>query len=358
MVPNLEGPKPKYCIYCGAPLQEISTQCSQCGKDVTGSAKLLHEWKTRKEESNVKHTRICKNCNTIVESTILLQCPICGTPLPEIHPPENILGKYIFVSEKRQLVAAQELRLDPNIWKIREMGGVFLISLIMFVFIYLAVEFFLGFSSSPSITEPVEPTMILVLVGSAMGILIGVYPLIYVYTRNMNPEKKLALKVNPTGILLGLVFGIGLYFVLIASNILNGWIAVVTPIFQLPDTSIQEYNLIISAAIWEQILFGVLFIARNIFEEILFRGVLLKGLDDALPAKARVVKGIMLTALIYASIFAVLSLSLAFFITNFSLSLVLSVAFYLCKKSTTSTMIAQGVFSTIYFLAIMGLLPF
>ncbi len=360
MATNPEEPKAKYCMYCGAPLSEGDTVCSKCGKDVTGGAKTLHDWKNRKEESKTKHTRICKNCNAIIESSILLECPLCGAPLPEILPPEDIAGKYVFHGGKKQLVNAQELKLDPNVWKMREMGGVFMSSLVMFLFIEFAVVLLMQFGNladPTSMIEPVEPTMMMILVGSVVGIFLGVYPLIYVYMRNMNPLNKLALKVTPTGILLGVLFGIGLYFVLIAGNILNDWLASVAPVFQVPASSAQEYNLIRAGVNWEQFLFGILFAARNVMEEVLFRGVLLKGFDDALPGKKRVIKAVLLSALIYAGIFAFLNFSLAFFITNFLINLVLSVAFYLSSKSTTSTMIAQAVFSVVYVLSVIGLLP-
>ncbi len=361
MATNPEELKPNYCMYCGTPLPEGAIRCSQCGKDVTSGVKALHEWKNRKEESKAKHTRICSNCNAIIESPVLLQCPLCGTALPEILPPEEVAGKYVFHGGKKQLVRAQDLRLDPNTWKLREMGGVFMSSLVMFLFIEFAVVLLLQFgdlANPTSMIEPLEPTMMMVLVGSAIGIFLGIYPLIYVYMRKMNPGNKLALNITPTGILLGVLFGIGLYFVLIAGNVINDWLASVIPLFQVPESATQEFNLIRGGGVWEQFLFGVLFLARNVMEEILFRGVLLKGFNDVLPERNRNLKAIVFSALIYAGIFAFLNFSLAFFITNFLITLVLSVAFYLSSRSTTATMIAQAAFSIMYTLSVVGLLPF
>ncbi len=361
MATDPEELNPKYCMYCGAPLPEGATKCSACGKDNSAGAKALHEWKNRKEESKTKHTRICKNCNAIVESPLLLQCPICAAPLPEILPPEVIAGKYIFHGGKKQLVRAQDLKLDPNLWKLREMGNVFGSSLVMFLIIEFAVVLVMQFGNLAdpgSIVEPLEPTMMMVLVGSAVGIFLGVYPFIYVYMRNMNPENKLALKITPTGILLGLMFGVALYFVLIAGNVLNDWLATLVPIFQVPESANQEFNLLRAGEVWEQLLFGILFLARNIMEEVLFRGVLLKGFDDALPPKNRIFKATLFSTLLYAGIFAGLIFSLAFVITNILIHLVLSVAFYLSNKSTAATMIAQAAFSIIYTLGVVGLLPF
>ncbi len=362
MQTNPEELNAKYCMYCGALLAEGAIVCSKCGKDVSPGNKTLHEWKNRKEESKAKHTRICNNCNAVIESPVLLQCPLCGTPLAKILPPEDIAGKYVYHGGKKQLVAVQDLKLDPNVWKLREMGSVFMSSLVLFLFIEFAVVLLLQFGSLAdvtSMTEPLEPTMTLVLVGSGVGIALGVYPLIYVFMRKMNPGNKLALKVTPTGIVLGILFGIGVYIALIAGNILNDGLASIFPlVFEVPESAYQENILIRTGAPWEQILFGILFIVRNVMEEVVFRGVLLKGFDDALPGRNRALKGILLTSLIYAGIFAFLNFSLAFFLTNFLINLVLSIAFYLGKKSTTTSMIAQGVFSVIYVLSVVGLLPF
>lgn len=356
MATNPEELNPKYCMFCGASLPEGATKCSKCGKDVAAGSQVLHDWKSRKEESKAKHTRICKNCNAIIESPLLLQCPLCGTALPEILPPEDLAGKYIFHGGKKQLVAAQELKLDPNTWKLREMGGVFMTSIVMFLFINFAVLFFLA--NPTSMIEAPKITMTLELVMTAVGIFLGIYPIIYVYMRKMNPSNKLGLKITPVGFVLGIIFGIVLYFALVAGRFLNDWLAALSPamynFFSLNTTTAgEELTLIQTAPFWEQILYSAFLLGSNIMEELLFRGVLLKGFDDSLHSRNRILKSVFLTAFMYSAIFAFLTWSFVFFITNFLMNLVLSIAFYLCKKSTSATIIAQCVFTVFYILEIL-----
>ncbi|HMF32934.1 MAG TPA: CPBP family glutamic-type intramembrane protease [Candidatus Lokiarchaeia archaeon] len=358
MTPDVKEPEVKFCLYCGNTLEAGAINCPSCGKPFEEPAKPSREWKLRKTKSTLQHVRICKRCGATIESNVLLQCPLCGAELPEILPlPRVEAGQYLFHDGKKQLIESKDLKVDPDVWKLREMGGVFTTSLVIFIVIQFAITLFLQISSNAvSLTATLPLTMTQILIGSAIGLFLAVYPLYYVFTQRMNPENKLGLHASPFSIIMGIILGVGLFFVVLGGDFIDNALGQLSSVFQEPAETAIQTNLILNATPVEQVGFILLLAIQNISQEITFRGVLLKGMDDALPKKRKVIKAILITALLYAAIFSFLDFSLAYMISDLFVGIFLSVGYYLGKKSIVTTMIAQGIFSVFYVLMLFGII--
>ena len=68
------------------------------------------------------------------------------------------------------------------------------------------------------------------------------------------------------------------------------------------------------------------------------------------------IKAILYTTLLYTGIFSLLNWSLAYLLINFLSCLVLSAGYFAGKKSIVVTMIAQGIFSILSVLAMLGII--
>jgi membrane protease YdiL (CAAX protease family) len=179
---------------------------------------------------------------------------------------------------------------------------------------------------------------------------------LYVYTQRLNPDNKLALHGTPLSVIIGIIFGIGIFFAMIGGNVIEAAIGQVIPAFQVSQATIEQNKIILSATTAEQVGYIILITAQNIATEITFRGVLLKGLDDSLSKQHRVVKAVVITTLLYAGIFAAINLSVEDLIVNLFTGFLLCIAFYAAKKSIVATMVAQGIFSALYLLVLFGVL--
>ena len=118
--------KIKYCIYCGADIEEGKVYCPKCGKL---AIKKNHRDSSQPKSLPIKEelTRKCSGCGSLISSTRIQQCPICNAVLEKIPAhlkpkPEKQSG-FIFADKKLQPEHKFEIRKES--WNSREGYRVF-----------------------------------------------------------------------------------------------------------------------------------------------------------------------------------------------------------------------------------------
>lgn len=112
----------KYCVYCGAKVNEGQIYCPKCGKlfvKVKVARKTTENTNQVKEElipirEDQKHkiSRKCPGCGSIISSAILEQCPICNAKLEKVELPKDQIG--IQKSERRPGFIFTDKKLVPE----------------------------------------------------------------------------------------------------------------------------------------------------------------------------------------------------------------------------------------------------
>lgn len=283
-----ENDKFKYCVYCGAKLEEDRVYCPKCGK-------LVEKPKERKEKDQKAKTkqisktkeipgRKCPNCGSIIKSRILKQCPICNTklkepPLVETEPQEEESG-FIFTGDKLQ--PQSKLKLKKGEWNLREglniVGNSILIYIAVMFVIYTTISYFM---QTPADTITIYD----ILIGQVPELFLGIYPILYIISKNHTYEK-LGLNLGNRQVILalfiGIAGGISLYFV-------NNFMSLVVDFFKTLGFSefvtVENYfadyaQSLINADFYWIILFALLLIIASISSEVLFRGTLHNTLKE------------------------------------------------------------------------------
>ena len=293
------------------------------------------------QERNIPETKLtplttertCSNCNTIIDSTVLEQCPLCMHELSPLPPKQKeTLDRMLFTGKK--LISEKEIRIDRNKWTSgKEIFNVFLNSVLFYIFITLGATIFLlqGY-----LDESIAS--LLYLAGSAV---LGVYSLIYVGINHLK-WKKIGFKSEKIllYILLGIAAGIGLYFVEYGVTYLTDFIPdyyADKPImaFLFDQSAIFDINTIDFPL---RLGFYAIFLLEQVMEELLFRGVVHNGIYDVMKKKK---KGgsrffaVLLTTLFYASFYMIFEISGYMLIFNLVLSLVIGIVYELSNRSLT-----------------------
>ncbi|MBN2155732.1 MAG: zinc ribbon domain-containing protein [Candidatus Lokiarchaeota archaeon] len=357
----------KKCPQCSRELPSNANFCQKCGysfsEESSQSISSASEWRqvkkrikrqrqeTQLEEKSIERT--CPNCNAIIKSTVLEQCPLCMSelpPLPEIQ--KDNLDRMLFTGKK--LVSEKELKIDKNKWSSgREVFNVILNSLLIFIFIIMA-QFI--FQIQGSLSE--ENARIISGVISLISIAaLGVYPLIYIGVNHLN-WNKIGFKSENTLILIliGLLTGIGLFFVEYGIEIILDFLPFYDPESLLGILFNEPVNLVDLTSINfpMRYLFYFLLLIAEIFEQFLFRGVVHNGIHDVLKKKDKSnprFKAVLYTTLVYGLFYLLFYTSGYLFLINIGLSLVLGITYELSNRNLTIILSMKTIYVAISILA-------
>ena len=334
----------KYCVHCGAEIKGNQAYCPKCGKlviklksSLDDSQKSISPPISKTKEIT---SRTCPNCGSIINSTILEQCPICNAKLEK--PPKEILTtseisqpkRTGFIFSNKKLVPEQKYILKKDTWNFREGVSVFGNSLLIYVIIRFLIIILIWFTFDPSGTGSIDINMTIIMLYQIPDIIFGVYPLWYIYSKK-HTIKKLGLyrgfKSLLKALAIGLIGAIGLIlldnlFSLITQSLYNSGLDFFN-IFEY----LQKQALVFKNAdlLW-LILLCVLIIIAITSTELVFRGVLHNSLkaqfENNLSGRISI---ILIVALIYAGLYLLFSWpeGIYFFIINFLVSIVLGVLF-------------------------------
>ena len=345
--------KLKHCIYCGA-RAEGQVYCPNCGKLVVTIKGEIPQVEKKTSISEISKPssleRVCTGCSSVITSTILEQCPICNTmlePIPDYQKPSKSKPGFIFTDKK--LKAEQKLVVKKDSWSLKEGLNVFVTCLLIYMVTQLFLVMFVFYGMMEGATTP-DLTIELILLSQIPGIVLGIYPLRYIYSRK-HDIKKLGFTSDSKKIILALFIGIGGCLLLLAVNYLSGLINsyiynLGLEFLDIGDYIEEERNTIKEASLIWIIILLVMLSFQAISTEIVFRGVLqntlrekfVKG-ENHLPGKLKV---IFLVALAYSLIYILFSflIGIIFFILNLMVFIILGIL-YEINQNIYNTIIAS-----------------
>jgi membrane protease YdiL (CAAX protease family)/uncharacterized OB-fold protein len=339
----------RYCNHCGAKVQPGEVYCSNCGKLIIkepklgGNDKRQSEKRPTKERKREISARKCSNCGSIIRSTVLKECPICNTELEESPPSKEYAGQerpgFIFTEDR--LEPEEQHTLHRDNWNLKEGTSVFTSSILIYITTMLFISLFL---------MP-DQSIFGILISQIPEILIGVYPLWYIYS-NKHSYKKFGFNFSKKPLIIAGVIGFGGGIGLIFYDFFSEFL--INLMLNLGLENIIDINpllinsLIIKNAdiVWILILL-VLVALTSISTEILFRGTLHNALrqrfGDDIKGKAMIIG---LVALAYSAIYGILSfpLGLILFPSYFLLSILLGIIYEAGKRNLASSIIASVIY--------------
>jgi len=203
--------KVKYCVFCGANLEEGRIYCPNCGKLVL---KLKPEEKKVKQPivrgsaigEKIQITRKCSGCGSIITSSILDQCPICNTMLEKISEQKKLMiqKKPGLVFTNKKFEVEQKFILKKDTWNLKEGISIFGNCLYILIIIYFLLFTIIAFQVE---STKVELTMGIILLSQIPELLFGIYPLWYIYSKK-HSYRKLGLISESKKFLLALLIGV------------------------------------------------------------------------------------------------------------------------------------------------------
>ena len=361
----------KYCAYCGAKA-ENQVYCPNCGKQIitvrTDQEKFqesqVHE--AIPSQNQLKISRKCSGCGSIITSSILDQCPICNAvlePLPEYQKLEKSQPGFIFTEKK--LKSEKELIIKKDIWNLREGIKVFTNSIWIYFIIYMGLMFFIIYQTNPENLEgngTSEITMYMILLAQIPGIILGLYPLWYI-SSNKHEFKKLGFSSDSNKIFLAFVIGVlgGILLLLINlfSNLINDiFISFGFTIFDTSELAAEERRILRQAELFWIIILMILIILQSISTEILFRGVLHNTLIQKFQKNADSImekfKVILIVALVYCGVYFLFNwiFGIIFLILNLLFFIFLGIL-YEINRNIYNTIIANIAYNIIIIILIL-----
>lgn len=353
-----------HCPYCGAKTIPNTPYCPECGKSIKKAMNTKPNKqgpKYQREGGKLKegkYQRRCPGCGSLISSNILEQCPICNTRLESV--PESVKKRSkqpgLIFTDKEKLELEENLRVKKDKWNIKEGFKVFGNCVLIYITARLLLFTLLTFQFDPeaAVQTAVDLNMYTILLSQLPDVIFGIYPLYYIIAYK-HDFKKLGLssKSNKlaTALIIGIVGGIILFFI----NFLNDFFLEIfytsgLDLFGLESYLNQEYQIIQSAnPILILTLIGLLALGA-VSTELVFRGVLHNTLKEKFGEKWI---AILLTALIYAAIYALfmIPLGLVFILVNFVSFLLLGIL-YEINENLYNTIIANVLYNIIMVLAI------
>jgi len=349
----------KYCVHCGAKIVKKETYCPQCGKLVINlkpSEDIPREVKSyRRPVANRRGqiSRKCSGCGSIITSSILDQCPICNSllePLPEMQKIEQSRG---FVFTNKKFEPEQKFILKKDSWQLKEGISVFTNSIFVYITVQLFIIMFFWLQMSPDSQDQTtisEATIFLVLLSQIPTILLGFFPLWYIYTRKHNFEKlgfTSDRKKNLLALIIGILGGFGVITIgLLSSNISRFLYDIGLDFYDIEAYIELEYRIIQAAGYWNILLLIELIIAA-ISIEILFRGVLHNTLKEKFEDdNIGKISIILIVASVYSLLYLLFSfpIGIYFLIPNFLIFIFLGIL-YEINGNLYNTIIASVIYN-------------
>jgi membrane protease YdiL (CAAX protease family) len=356
----------KYCVHCGTRVFEGQAYCSKCGK-------LVVQIKSGKESPQPKTIRIapikkkisrkCPGCGSLINSTILKQCPICDTLLEEIPEDQITLKKksertgYIFTNKKLEPEKNYVIKRDS--WNFKEGINVFTNSLMVYITIELLIIMILWMQIDPEKSIAIELNIFNIIISQIPGILFGLYAIGYILANKHN-IKKLGFLYDRNKILFAVIIGILggflLLFINIFSNFMNqvlnnmGW-----TLINITEYNVNQNNVIANADLIWIIVLGGLICLSSISTEIVLRGVLHNTLTNKFEKnfKGKLII-ITIISLAYGGIYLLFSfaIGITFFILNFLIGFILGVL-YEINGNIYNTLVAACVYNILLLIAVI-----
>ncbi len=291
--------------------------------------------------------RTCTNCNAVVDSIVLEQCPLCMHGLPSLPPTQkDQLDRMLFTGKK--LVSEKEMRIDRNVWTSwKEIFNVIFSSLLIFVLAAL-VDYVLAFQEASF--DPELFVLLRGLINLGAFVTLGIYPFVYVRLNKLKWEK-IGFKSNKLlfCILVGVVGGGMLYFSEYGIEYLMDFLPniylnpIVNTLFGKPEPLVDFTAVTFPL----NLAFIGGFLLAQIMEEILFRGVLQNGIYDIAKKKKRSnpgLRGVLFTTLIYAGFNFFFNFSGYLLVFNLALSLITGILYELSNRSLTIVISAKTIY--------------
>ncbi len=364
----------KYCVYCGAKVNEGQIYCPKCGKlvvKVKVARKTTENTNQVKEElipirDDQKHkiSRKCPGCGSIISSAILEQCPICNAKLEKVELPKDQIGiqkserRPGFIFTDKKLVPEQRFVLNKATWNLREGLNVFGNSIMVYIIIRILITSIVIFQLPiDGTTGTINITTIIL--SQLPDLIFGIYPLWYIYSKKHN-MKKLGFWYTPKSFLVTIVIGIigGLLLILI-NSFSNSIIELMMQLginFDDIFSQIALENQIVREAEPYWMVLLIFLLNLSVFStEIVYRGVLHNTLkshfgNDLFGKFSTIV----LVALIYSLLYLVFSLPLGlyFFLIEFFIFLILGVL-YEVNKNIYNPIIASIIFNSVLMIIVI-----
>ncbi|KKN35413.1 hypothetical protein LCGC14_0783840 [marine sediment metagenome] len=348
--------KIKYCVYCGGDVGTNETYCPGCGKFIV---KL-------KESENIKNSQIkksvslqkieisrkCSGCGSIINSTVLNQCPICNTKLENISEAKKISIQkkpgLIFINKK--LEPEQKFILKTDSWTLKEGFNVFSTSVYIYIITFFLIYFLVVFQDGGG---SIDQNIQMFLLSQTPEILFGIYPLYYIFSKN-HKFKKLGFYKDSKKILIGTALGIIGLFSLILINILFNSLISTLASFGLDffetsaDLAVQTQILRNADFIWIFLLI-ILIGFGAVSSEIVYRGVLHNTLKQKFDNNIYV---ILIVALIYSVLMLILYPNPTYFLLNFLGFVIIGIIYEVTNGNIYSTIVANVLYNILLIILI------
>ncbi|MHA1292728.1 MAG: double zinc ribbon domain-containing protein [Promethearchaeota archaeon] len=365
----------KVCPKCGESAKPNHLFCMYCGHDLR---KPFKPDITSLAQEKVEISRKCSGCGSIITSIILEQCPICNAPLEKIPESQKIAAQrpsgLVFTDDsyyreryssfkgsryKYGLVPEENLAIRKDTWNLKEGVNLFTNCLMIYITIELLLIIVLWMSAGPEDPIEIELNMYLILLSQIPGIVIGIYPIWYIYS-NKHESRKLGLYSGKKKLLIALLIGIGGSIVLLFINLGTTFL-----FYSLYEKGIglidlqayyAEENQIIREAelVWIIMLF-IFLTLQAISLEIVYRGVLHNTLKERFSKDSKgKLKVILSVALIYAvfSILFTFPIGILFFPLNIIMFIFLG-ALYEINGNLWNTIIAHVAYQILILILIL-----
>jgi membrane protease YdiL (CAAX protease family) len=355
---NEKEKKLKFCVYCGAKLDEEKAYCPECGKlkikikpTTEKAQKFITERKSQVKDKEVI-SRKCSECGSIINSPILEQCPICNAKLEKVPTPPQSTSSFLpqtksgFIFTSKKLEPEQKYVLKKDTWNFREGLSVFFNSIMAYITIRLLVIMLFTFQFDTSAVS-IDISITTILLSQIPEIIFGVYPLWYIYSKKHNFKKlglSYELKFFLLSIAIGIISGIGLLiFNFFSNNLIELIYNAGIDFFDIIGYLAEENQVIKNADFLWVILLMILLSLSAFSTEIVFRGVLHNTLRERFEKDLfGRISVIILVALIYSGIFLLFSIPVGiyFFLINFVTFIIFGII-YEINQNIYNTIIAS-----------------
>jgi len=342
----------KYCVYCGADVEQHKTYCPNCGKLIlkldpseTSNGKRIIQKPTPTEK--IEFSRKCSGCGSIITSTILDQCPICNTPLEHISEIKKtaIQRKPGLIFTDKKLEPEQKFILKKDEWNLKEGINVFGTCIYIYIIAFFLIYFILVFQGEG---DSIEQNIQMFIISQIPELLISIYPLYYIISKNHSYLKLGFIKGSKkilTGILIGVVGAFCLLLLNFLYNIFINYLAETgLDLFDM-ESEIATQNQIIKDAdfIWVYLL-TLLIAFGSVSLEIVYRGVLHNTLNQRFRNGTYTILSV---ALIYSIFMVFIFPNPAYFLLNFIGFVLLGILWELSDGNIYSTIIASFLYNIV-----------